>query len=232
MGSWTPAAIIAGCALVFTVASFWLIHMRRGKLKSFEPHTFAAAISRNPDQFRIRFPFVFHNSGAVPIVIQNLRIRFLDESGAELPPWVATMSYIKPEEKSGAEPLPWVATRSHIKPEADDGHAFPAVFSVAGRTASQTFQEFGASGVSSPGFILGAKDYRVRLEAKLGHKDDWHPILTFTLQAWRISAPENFITYDNTPGSISEDDRQEVQLGLEFAQLGSTRPRSRSGSAA
>jgi len=90
--SWTPAVIITACALLFTVASFWWLNLRRGHLKSFEPHSFAAYIALN--MIRIRFPFVFHNTGAVPIVVQNLRIRFLDEPSAA--------------------PLPWVATRSHI----------------------------------------------------------------------------------------------------------------------
>jgi hypothetical protein len=193
--AWTPAVIIAGCALLFTVATFWWLNVRRGRLKSFEPHSFAAYISQ--DRIRIRFPLVFHNTGATPIVIQNLRIRFLDESSSA--------------------PLPWVASRSHIKPGSDDDHAFPAVFSVAGRTTYQTFQEFGAP---SLGFILGAKDYRVRLEAKLGHRKKWRRILNFTLRAWRISDPEHFITYENTPDIISEDERREAQIGLDFAQIG------------
>jgi hypothetical protein len=192
--SWTPAVIIAGCALLFTVASFWWLNARRGRLKSFEPHSFAAFISQ--DRFRIRFPFVLHNTGAIPIVIQNLRLRFPDESSAA--------------------PLPWVATRAQIKPGSDDDHAFPAVFSVAGRTAFQSFQEFGAP---SPGFRLGAKDYRVHLEAKLGHRKKWRCILDFTLRAWRISDPGHFITYDNTPGSVSDEDLRETQLGLDFAQI-------------
>jgi hypothetical protein len=192
--SWTPAVTIAVCALAFTVASFWWLNVRRGHLKSFEPHSFGAYVH---DRVRIRFPLVFHNTGAVPIVIQNLRIKFLD--------------------KPDAPPLPWVATRSHIKPESDDDHAFPAVFSVGGRTACQTFQEFGAP---SLGFCLDAKDYRMRLEAKLGHKKEWSSILSFTFHAWRIGDPEHFITYENTPGIISNEDSETVQMGLEFAQTG------------
>lgn len=196
VAAWTPAVIIAVCALLFTVATFWWLNVRRGRLKSFEPHSFAAYISL--DMIRIRFPLVFHNTGAVPIVIQNLRLRFLDEPSAA--------------------PLTWVASRSHIQPGGDrDDHAFPAVFSVAGRTTNQTFQEFGAP---SPGFILGAKDYRVRLEAKLGHRKKWRRTLDFTLRAWRIGDPDHFITYENTPDVISEDKRREVQLGLEDAQTG------------
>lgn len=195
--TWTPAIIIAGCALLFTVISFWWINVQRGRLKSFEPHTFAAYISR--DRVRIRFPLVFHNTGAVPIVIQNLRLRFLQKSSPAAPA------------------LPWIATRSHIKPEKDDGHAFPAVFAVAGRTAYQTFQEFGAP---SLGFILCAEDYRVRLEAKLGHRKKWRRILEFTFRAERISDPGRFITYENNPNGISKDQRQETQIALDFAQIG------------
>lgn len=194
--TWTPAVFVASCALLFTVGSFWWLNVRRGRLKSFEPHSFAAYIGLH--RFRVRFPLVFYNTGAVPIVIQNFRLKFLDESGAP--------------------PLPWVATRSQIKPESDDGHNFPAVFSVPGRSAFQSFQEFEV--VPSPGFILSAKDYRLRLEAKLGHKEDWCCILVFTLRAWRILDPGHFITYENTPGSLSEKEREDVQIGLEFAQMG------------
>ena len=205
--TWTPAIIIAGCALLFTVISFWWINVRRGRLKAFEPYTFAAYISR--DRVRIRVPLVFHNTGAAPIVIQNLRLRFLHESSAAAPP------------------LPWIAARSHIKPEKDDGHAFPAVFAVAGRTAHQTFQEFGAP---SFGFILCAEDYRVRLEAKLGHRKKWRRILEFTLQAARIGDPGHFITYENNSNAISEDQRREAQIALDLAQIGPTEGKADSDS--
>jgi hypothetical protein len=192
--TWTPAVAIAVCALLFTVLSFWWLNVRRGKLKSFQPFSFAAVL--NTDLIRIRLPIVFHNTGAAPIVIQNLRIAFPDEPNAK--------------------PLPWVAARSHIKPEEKDGHAFPAVFSVPGRTAIQTFQEFGAK---SLGFKLRAKSYRIRLEAKLGHKEEWQSIVNFTLEACRIEHPENFITYDNSPSIGPDEKREEIQIGLAFAQI-------------
>lgn len=200
---WTPAAVISGCALIFTVGSFWWLYVRRGNLKSFEPHSFSAAILPQPPIYRIRLPLVFYNTGAVPIVVQNLRLEFVDEPSAA--------------------PLPWVATRSHIKPEKDDGHAFPAVFSVAGRTAAQTFQEFGAA---SLGFKVAAIKYRVRLQAKLGHKEDWDGILDFTFHARRISDPGHFITYENTPGIIPQDELEANQIGLDLAQTG---PRGQAG---
>src|SRR5215469_2572519 len=117
--NWTPAVIIAVCALIFTVASFWWINVRRGRLKSFEPHTFSAAVSQ--DEVRLLFPLVLYNTGAAPIVVQSFRMRFLDESDSKA--------------------LRWVATRQQIAPGKEDWK-FPAVFSVAGRTAYQTFVEF------------------------------------------------------------------------------------------
>ena len=189
----TPSLIIAICALTFTVLSFWWLNARRGRLKSFEPHTFAAYIT--PDKVRLRLPFVLHNTGAVPIVVQNLRIRF------------STEQY--------ATPLPWVATRDQIKPDNGERHAFPAVFSVGGRTADQIFVEFGAP---SLGFTLEASDYPVQIEAKLGHWKEWQFIVGFTFRAWHINDPTRFITYENTPASLTEEQHARVEMALRAAQ--------------
>ena len=135
---------------------------------------------------------VLYNTRAIPIVVQNLRLRF-------------------PGESSSAQSLAWVASRSQIKPEPDDGHGFPAVFSVAGRTAHQMFPEFGAPLL---GFTLEARDYPARLEVKLGHKREWQPILKFTFRAGHLVYPDSFITYDNTPDSLSEEHRQDADTAL------------------
>jgi hypothetical protein len=66
----TSAAVVAGCTLLFTVASFWWLNARRGRLESFEPHTYAAAVT--PDKVRIRLPLVLYNTRVIPIVVQNL----------------------------------------------------------------------------------------------------------------------------------------------------------------
>jgi hypothetical protein len=114
--------LIACMALAFTVGSFWWLHTRQGSLKSFEPHTFAAAAT--PQQSRVRLPLVLYNTGAKPIVVQDMRLRF-------------------PEDQSPI--LPWAATRSQLMPVPGDGPALPAVFSILGRTAQQMFVEFGGS---------------------------------------------------------------------------------------
>jgi hypothetical protein len=163
----TSASIVATCALLFTILSFWWLNARRGDLKTFEPHTFAAAMH---GQVRIRIPIVFYNTGPTPIVVQNLRLRL-----------------------SGSDPLPWITTRAQLKPTSDDNHQFAAVFAVGGRSTQQLFVEFGFSGT------LDCKDYEAKIEAKLGHKKSWKPLLSFTLRASNAEHPTSYITYSNDP---------------------------------
>jgi hypothetical protein len=121
---WPSASVLIACmALAFAVGSFWWLNARQGRLQSFEPHSFAVGIQQATLVVLLRFPLVLYNTGAKPIVIQNMRLSF-------------------PEEPHSVLPLPWRTTRSHIKPTSDDGHAFPVVFSVPSRTAHQMFIEF------------------------------------------------------------------------------------------
>jgi hypothetical protein len=166
---------IACLALAFTIGSFWWLHARRGSLVSFEPQTFAAAAT--PQQSRVRLPLVLFNTGATPIVVQDMRLRF-------------------PEGQSPI--LPWALTRSQLKPASDDGHAFPAVFSILGRSTVQMFIEFG--GPSAGG--VPAADCQAQVDVKLGHRDGWDHLLTFTLRASRITDPNHYITYSNRPDGV------------------------------
>lgn len=186
----TSAAVVAAGALIFTVASFWWLNARRGRLKSFEPHTFSCGM--DPWKVRLRLPLVVYNTGAIPIIVQNLRLRLRF-----------------PEEPDSTQPLPWVASLSQIKPEKGEARDFPAVLSISGRAASQMFVEFGAP---SLGFTLEARGYPVQVDAKLGHKKEWQSLLTFTLQAGQITCPDQYLTYENTPPS--EERRQEADAAL------------------
>src|SRR6266487_3495961 len=107
-GPWASIAV-ASLALLFTVGSFWWLNARQGRLKSFEPHSFAAC--RTPDRLRLRFPLVLYNTGAKPIVVQDMQLSF-------------------PEEPRWKLPLPWITTRSQLNPTSDEGYDFLAVFSL------------------------------------------------------------------------------------------------------
>lgn len=187
---WWPPVLVAACALVFTVGSFWWINARRGVLQSWEPHSFAAAVL--PSVLLIRLPLVLYNTGAKPIVVQDLRLAF-------------------PDEPSSVIPLPWRTSRKHLDPNQDDDPHLPAVFAVPGRTAGQYFIEFGCP---LPGFPLELKDYRVRIEAELGHKRTWQSLLTVTLRVPHIAHPGNYIAYSNSPRHLTDEDRAKGEAAL------------------
>jgi hypothetical protein len=168
----TVSIFIACLALAFTIGSFWWLHARHGALVSFEPQTFAAAAT--PQQSRVRLPVVLFNTGAIPIVVQDMQLRFPEGQGTI---------------------LPWALTRSQLKPASDDGYVFPAVFSVPGRSTEQMFIEFGGPFAGA----VPAGDCQAQIDVKLGHRDGWDHLLTFTLRASRITDPHRFITYSNRP---------------------------------
>jgi len=193
---WPSGSVVISClALGFTIGAFWVLNARQGRLKSFEPHTFAAGFTLG-GEVRLRFPLVLYNTGAKPIVVQNMRLSF-------------------PKEVS-SEPLHWTTTRIRIKPTSDDGHEFPAVFSVPGRSTLQMFVEFG---IVFPGVWPRARDYQVRIEVKLGHRRKWRHLLTFPLRAAHITSPDRYITYSNSAHDLTEEVIAEAKAAMdEFAR--------------
>lgn len=187
----TPTVVVAGLALLFTVSSFWFLNARRGKIRSFAPHTFAAQYKQA--ELFLRFPLVLQNTGAVPIVVQDLKLEFC--SDGDLFP-----------------PLPWWTTRSRLKPAPDDGHTLPAVFSIEGRKTAQLFIEFG---ISNEAIKLDAKAYPVTVFAKLGHRKRWRKLVTFTLNASHITEPEEYIAYSNNPNMVSDSNKAKARARFE-----------------
>jgi hypothetical protein len=136
-------------ALVFTVASFWWIWLRRGRLTAAAPHTYSSAVTAS--HLRIRFPLVIYNTGARAIVIENLR---LVVEGHE---------------------LEWISLRRTVRPMPEDVLDFAAPFHVPGREARQVFAEFG-EGPPSWRPELGAS-YPVRIERKV--RGRWATLVEF-----------------------------------------------------
>ncbi|MER5842159.1 hypothetical protein ABT099_17985 [Streptomyces prasinus] len=195
-GALPAAAAVAACALLFTIVSFWWLNARQGKLKSYTPHSFAAAVTRS--KTLIRVPLVFFNTGPKPIIVQNLRLVFLG----------ATQNKVI---------LPWSTTRDRIRPEKDDDPRLPSVFIVNGRAAVQVFVEFSTP---FPNFIPEHREYQAMVECKLGHKGKWSELLTFSIQLGNITSPASYIAYSNEPGVIAVQDR--TQAATAFESLRST----------
>jgi hypothetical protein len=168
---------IAILALLFTIASFWWLQARQGRLRTYEPYFLAYA--RTPNKALLRFPLVLFNTGAKPLVILDLRLSFPDVPGVP--------------------PLPWHGSRSQLRPATEDGFKLPAAFSIPGRTAQQHFIEFGADVKDPlPGIELSTTEYSVLIEVLLGHKKRWKKLLSFPLSATHIEQAGAYLAYSNT----------------------------------
>ncbi|MER7183491.1 hypothetical protein ABT404_29150 [Streptomyces hyaluromycini] len=188
--SLTGAGVVSTCALLFTVASFWWLNARQGRLKAWEPHSFAVIV--HSSMARLRLPLVLHNTGPKPIVVQDLVLTFPDEPASHLP-------------------LLWVSAPSRLQPGPDEEARLPAGFVVAGREARQLFLEFEAP---FSGFLPEARDYKVQIQARVGHRRGWRPLLTFTLRAANIVDPDRYTVYNNAPIELTKEDRKRADAAL------------------
>ncbi|UCM89267.1 hypothetical protein [Streptomyces marincola] len=184
------AAVVAACALVFTVLSFWWLNARQGRLYAYAPHSFAATITE--ERISILLPLVVFNSGPKPIIVQDMRLVFL---------------------RSGVS-LPWHATREKLRVVKGDEVHLPSVFAVNGRTAQQIFVEFGAA---FPLTLPEPEAQDVIIECKMGHRSRWVGVLKFPLLMGNIWSPANYVGYSNT---IAVVDVAKIQQGrAEFERL-------------
>ncbi|WP_161202331.1 hypothetical protein [Streptomyces sp. SID1328] len=187
----SDAGAISLCALIFTVSSFWWINARQGRLESWEPQSFAAIVDCS--MTRLRLPLVLHNTGAKPIVVQDLRMTFPDEPASHLP-------------------LLWMSSPSCLRPGLDEEPKLPAGFAVSGREAQQLFMEFEAP---FAGVVLAPRDYKVQIQVRVGHRKGWRPLLTFTLRAANIVDRKRYIVYSNAPVELTKEDRQKADAALQ-----------------
>ncbi len=169
--SW--ALLVAVLALFFTVASFWWINARRGRLQVGRPGAYAFA-----NRVRLRLPLAFYNSGARALIVTDLQAVLVDD----------------PEQP----PLRWIATISQLRPESANERDFATPFSVPGRGTQELVIELGHNHGWSP--ELGSR-HRMRLQARLHDRgDDWQTLAEFD---WYAPPPGaelgRYITYRNAP---------------------------------
>jgi hypothetical protein len=143
-------ALISVFALLLTLATFWWVFLRRGRLVTAAPDTYATPPGPT---LRLRFPFVLLNTGAVPIVVADLRLVV-----------------------DGTHEFHWSSVRSKVSPSMDDFVDAAAPFAVKGRDAVQVFVEFGQ--VPPEWRPEPAKVYPIRLETK-DHQGRWRPVIEF-----------------------------------------------------
>lgn len=132
----TPAILISSLALLFTVASFWWINLRRGHLRLVGiPRSFA--LSTSGGNLTLTVPLSLYNSGPTPVWAINLFLRF-DQPG--LP-----------------NVVPFVATRPAVNPRPDDDRPWASQIVLAGHESVVVCCEFIQRDAKSP-VILSAGD--------------------------------------------------------------------------
>lgn len=121
--TWT-ALVSSVSALAFTTLSFWWLHARPGRLRTWEPRSYvAAATGGDTEKLYLRLPLVLYNDGATPIVVEQLRVTIASNHAGEEGPSLSLQAI----------------HRTLYNP--DETREYPTGFSVPGRgTLERTFE--------------------------------------------------------------------------------------------
>lgn len=167
-----PAILVASMALIFTVASFWWLNARSGRLIIFSVMTFSGYITTQ--KLTIQVPIVVHNTGAKPRVIRALRLQGADQSG---------------------KVFQLDAQTFQMKLEPDnEGMDFAHAFAVSGRSVVTKYVRFATENV--PQLVPGASTKLV-LQGLVDERDTWVGLKTLDIFVGILTS--SFITMSNNP---------------------------------
>lgn len=166
--------VTAAAALLFTVTSFWWLQTRRGRLSCFPVQTFSGYL--RADSAALRIPFTIFNSGGVPIVVADLRLRMRPPDGADLLMHFRTF-------------------RKTLLPGNDDVDDFAHPFGIPGRDVVARHVEF--SSLVGPVSLVSGNSAVAVVEALLDHADQWTELGRFPLHVEVMAHTGKYITYSN-----------------------------------
>ncbi|MDP9383491.1 MAG: hypothetical protein M3Q29_25770, partial [Chloroflexota bacterium] len=123
-------------------------------------------------------PLSIFNSGAVPIVVTDLRLRMQPSTGDEL------LMHLK-------------TFRATLRPGPDDVEDFTHPYSVPGRAVVAQHVEFVS--LVGPAPLLSGDPATAVVEALLDHKETWTELGRFPLHVEIMAYTGSYITYSNQP---------------------------------
>ncbi|GAA0909345.1 hypothetical protein [Virgisporangium aurantiacum] len=126
----TPPVVITVSALIFTVASFWWIQVRRGRLRVDTGPIYSGAITSN--KIVLHVPLVFHNPAPASLVVADIKLHL---SGG-------TDDANSPDRKALPKRMFWIAFHGSVYPESDKHRQFAMPFAVDGRKSVERVIEF------------------------------------------------------------------------------------------
>lgn len=108
----TPALLVSVAALIFTVASFWWLQARRGKLILSGITAFSGYVATDRG-LGIRLPILLYNTGARTRLVDELRLVFpsWDPGQAQ---WETFHPTLKPQSGDGTPMTSLVPTQSMV----------------------------------------------------------------------------------------------------------------------
>ncbi|MFE9913623.1 hypothetical protein ACFYPG_00585 [Micromonospora sp. NPDC005553] len=126
----TPPVVISVAALIFTLASFWWIQVRRGRLSVETGPVFSGAITSN--KIVLNVPLVFHNPAPASLVVTDIKLHLSGGAG----------DANSPDRKALPKRMFWIAFHASVYPESDKHRQFAMPFAVEGRKSVERVIEF------------------------------------------------------------------------------------------
>lgn len=191
--------VISLAALSFTLASFWWLQARRGRLTCFPVQTFSGYL--RSDGSALRIPLAIFNDGAVPLVVTDLRFVLTTPTEERMIMHFRTL-------------------RTTLQTDPGDVEDFAHPYHVAGRSVDVRMVEFASH--EQPRVLVTGQPVEATVQAQVGHKSRWVDLGSFPMHVETMAHPGNYITYSNQrhvwPPGIVEEAR--VAQGLLRQQMG------------
>lgn len=168
-----PSVIIAFMALIFTVASFWWLQARKGKLKLYPVTTFSGEATNHT--FVLRVPIIIYNTGAIPRVVTGMRLR-----------WQGDQTQV----------FECHSFRKTIKATEGDQDDYVHPYVVPGRSVITKHAHFIAEGF---GQYLSSQPSTFLLEITVDASTTWKVLDSVTLHT-EIMNEMSYVSYTNNSG--------------------------------